>query len=401
MAPAENLSSFIKLLSEGLDIPIQKYQEAETHYNAIGEWLGRKDSKVSTFFPIIYPQGSFNIGTAIRPIGDGDYDLDIVCCLNLDKKQIAQKSLKMLVGNELKSYSTAHNMSNPVEEGKRCWTLNYSDGSHFHVDVLPAIPDAENFKLLLESNNIYSAFTKDALAITDTTHPYYELFSENWLGSNPKGYAKWFKEKMAVEFTKKASLFVEDCSYAQIDDVPYYRIRTVLQRVVQILKRHRDIMFNTSSEKNNKPASVIITTLAAMAYKNEEDVLTALVNIVKTLDAHIQIKDGKFNIQNPSYPIENFADRWNSDPTKKEAFDKWLLSIREYINILPQKEGIDKIASFSESVFGKTVITDALSELGKKYSDDRKNGALKMSSATGILGNSGETTVKNHTFYGK
>lgn len=41
---------------------------------------------------------------------------------------------------------------------------------------------------------------------------------------------------------------------------------SILQRIVQILKRHRDIMFNGDEDK---PISIIITTLASRAYRGE------------------------------------------------------------------------------------------------------------------------------------
>lgn len=49
--------------------------------------------------------------------------------------------------------------------------------------------------------------------------------------------------------------------------VPKYQSnKTPLQRAVQILKRHRDIMF---AGDEDKPVSIIITTLAAKAYQEK------------------------------------------------------------------------------------------------------------------------------------
>lgn len=38
----------------------------------------------------IFPQGSFSLGTVVRPYRESkemDYDLDFVCCLSLQKEQ--------------------------------------------------------------------------------------------------------------------------------------------------------------------------------------------------------------------------------------------------------------------------------------------------------------------------
>ena len=36
----------------------------------IGEWLDGKDSSLSVYKPVIYPQGSFRLGTMIKPLGN-------------------------------------------------------------------------------------------------------------------------------------------------------------------------------------------------------------------------------------------------------------------------------------------------------------------------------------------
>ena len=53
------------------------------------------------------------------------------------KSDLSQKQLKTLVGKELKSYVSAHNMSSSPEARRRCWRLDYADQDvHFHLDVL-------------------------------------------------------------------------------------------------------------------------------------------------------------------------------------------------------------------------------------------------------------------------
>ena len=87
--------------------------------------------------PVIYTQGSFRIGTVIKPITDEEkYDIDLVCELNFTKKQVSQKQLKDLIGIEIKSYARANNMKHPAKESRRCWTLKYAEEAHFHMDIL-------------------------------------------------------------------------------------------------------------------------------------------------------------------------------------------------------------------------------------------------------------------------
>jgi hypothetical protein len=83
-------------------------------------------------------------------------------------------------------------------------------------------------------------------------------------------------------------------AYAQkhamsIEDVPEYEVKTPLQRVVQLLKRHRDIHFQ--DDLANRPVSIIITTLAAQAYANQEDLFEALTSVVKDMRSFIEQRD--------------------------------------------------------------------------------------------------------------
>ena len=99
---------------------------------------------------------------------------------------------------------------------------------------------------------------------------------------------------------------------AEIEKVPNYRIKTPLQRCVQLLKRHRDIVFENDQE--NRPASILITTLAAYAYENEADMVDAMINIIDRMPSFITERNGVSWVPNPVDPSENFADRWADHP---------------------------------------------------------------------------------------
>lgn len=70
--------------------------------------------------------------------------------------------------------------------------------------------------------------------------------------------------------------------------------------------------------------SVIITTLAAQAYGGESGVFDALQKILHEMLSYIETANGKYCIPNPSNPQENFADKWNVEPAKAQAFFTWL-----------------------------------------------------------------------------
>ena len=161
------------------------------------------------------------------------------------------------------------------------------------------------------------------------------------------------QNKAAFEFVrtaqKRAILSESSHIYASIDDVPDALVHTSLQRSIQLMKRHRDIMFDNEQDNKYAPISIIITTLAAQFYQNEPDIYSALYNIVTQLHAHAvlvengtvnrslapqspikRMPDGGWYIGNPVNSEENFADRWQEDNhARARAFFRWVEALKE------------------------------------------------------------------------
>ena len=113
-------------------VPENIYRKAIQRYKSIEEWLQRSESVIARYNPTIYPQGSFRLGTAINsPANKAEYDIDLVCEVNLSKQDITQEQLKKLVGHEIKAYAKRFDIKVAPEEGRRCWTLNYADDENF------------------------------------------------------------------------------------------------------------------------------------------------------------------------------------------------------------------------------------------------------------------------------
>lgn len=85
----------IKKLIEELDVSDSSYEKATKRYNSIADYI--KNSELDLYKPDIYLQGSFKLGTAIKPLtNDGAYDIDIVCNLTkLKREDQSQFSLKL------------------------------------------------------------------------------------------------------------------------------------------------------------------------------------------------------------------------------------------------------------------------------------------------------------------
>jgi len=194
----------------------------------------------------------------------------------------------------------------------------------------PAIPDAEGRRTLLEQSELDTQWADTSLAITDQRHRQFENVSPDWPHSNPKGFANWFAEQGGDVYQERRQAIYEaerGRAFESIDDVPMFRVKTPLQGVVQLLKRHRDMMFDERSDE--KPISVIIATLAAKSYGSEPDLASALFAVLFSLDRHIEDRDGVAWIQNPTDALENFADKWEHEPKLEDCFYEWLEQARD------------------------------------------------------------------------
>lgn len=314
--------TLIKGLADELEVPPSRYESTERSYQSLLRWLERPASHFHDVETKVYVQGSFRLGTAIRPVDDIEhYDLDVVCEFAISKADNTQKELQRKLGDEMVAYAEKHRMDDP-KLSDRCWTLNYADEVQFHMDVLPCVPDGTRQRQLREQRAIAVDFVEQSVAITDTQHHNYAIRSEDWPVSNPNGYAEWFYQRMKSAFDQRRRAVALLEKRADVADIPMFRVKTPLQSAIQILKRHRDVRF--SDEPHLRPSSIIITTLAAHSYGQEAEISGALMSILDRMDRYIERRDGQWWIANPSDPRENFADSWNTEAKRQEAFSDWL-----------------------------------------------------------------------------
>lgn len=305
------LSKSLEDVARLLDIPEDLADEAIAKYEAVAAWLGDEDSPLRKYEPELYPQGSFRLGTPIRPLlARDEFDIDLVCRLRIPKESTTQKDLKALVGDRLKADAELKAI---LEERRRCWQLLY--GQRFHLDVLPAIPDFDH--------------PGTSILLTDK-----DLV--RWQFSNPIGYADWFYSRMAPQVVQLREALAKAASVS-VEEIPQWRVRTPLQRSVQLLKRHRDLVF--SPDADDRPTSIIITTLAAHAYRQEHHTYAVLLWMVAAMPGFIENRNGTWWVPNPVHPGENFADKWNEKPQRKEVFLRWLKAVEADLVAMRERDG--------------------------------------------------------------
>jgi len=232
------------------------------------------------------------------------------------KTAMTQKDLKQLYGGEIKEYAKAHGMVGPVEERNRCWRLRYSEEIAFHLDTLPCIAEEQDVIRAITTRGVSPQLAALAVAITDRRHPEYERVTRALLSSNPRGFAAWFEQRARPWALARMRNLVELRLYKSVEDVPPYEWKTPLQRSIQLLKRHRDVMFRDIPRVG--PISMIITNLAAHAYGGEGDLFSALTNIVGRMTEYVN--PTRPRVPNPADPAEDYADKWAQDPTLEDNF---------------------------------------------------------------------------------
>ncbi|MCL2031948.1 MAG: nucleotidyltransferase [Methanomassiliicoccaceae archaeon] len=375
----------IETMARLLDVKPQIYKKAESVKSGLTNFLKNHNIEV-------YAQGSYEIGTMVKPCikdKDGDFDIDLVALFPDKKSAVSAKDIKEKLGKHLKNQNYANNLG---KEGKRCWTLHFElpinniERAVFHIDVLPCVNDpSPHFEL-----------GETAVAITNKEGNN----SYSWRSSNPRGYAKWFtginskykeyREKDRVRIQKEnPDLFK---SHSDVSDA---YTRTPMQMVIQILKRHRDMMFIGTEGEDNKPRSILITTLVAKIIEENNKVVNStydLLNFIldglvfysgldsKNYDQDsaeyrgkklIQKKNGKWCIKNPADPLENLAEKWNEHPQMATEFFRWVKKARsDLIDILDGTP--EEINKEIEKSMGKDVADELFNKMNSGKSPTPK-----------------------------
>lgn len=337
-----------RALEEGakaLDITPTMFEEARTHYNALAQFLESRGLDVE-----IYPFGSIATGTVVRPKKNGKdsfFDFDIAARRRGYTRTSSPAQVRDPVRDEL---LCSDRYENRTEESNECITVSYvSDGINdgFKIDLNVCIDDVNPW--IGTSISKMDSRSSERIAIA-------RKCPESWLGSNPKGLARWFNERNARFAAhdmqdRKAALFREWSGiYTSIEDVPEQITRSSLQRAVQVAKRSRDEYYSRANKERLKPASCVITVLFGnIANKLPDDAGIAVIVRAFISEAPRLIGTcGAWSLENPVYE-ENLLDEWTD--AQGNMFHKWLKVLGDdmaQISLTGQR----RCAAF-ESLFGE------------------------------------------------
>lgn len=373
-------------LGNDLDISDTQYDRARQSYGAVADWLSKSSDPLLASV-LVYLQGSTALGTAVKPIGDREFDIDLICLCAGVTSGVSPAELKAAVGNRLKEHATYAKI---LEEKKRCWRLNYQ--GDFHLDLSPTIanPHCMNNGELVPDRSL-----------------------KRWHPTNPRAYKALFERRALLKPTfVPATIALQKRDEAKVEPFPAHEtVKGLLRRIVQLLKRHRDIYYENSTE-DVAPISVIITTLAMQAYAYcvqhhvFADEMDVLVEVVRMMPHFIDrpILDGRkgYAVLNETTQGENFADNWNKDPRRAPAFYTWHARALSDFEAIRDAVGQDVLSLNMERTFGSELTKKVLGSRITDVSNGRVSGHLSVAPLVGLTTAkpAGATAVSANTFFG-
>jgi hypothetical protein len=354
-----------------LQITATQREKAETRYRAIGEWLEETETGILRGALVdIYPQGSLRIGTTNKPINAAEFDLDIVAEVQIDARLVHPPIVLLhAVEARLREHGTYCEM---LERKNRCIRVAYAD--EFHLDVLPACPDP--------------GLSDGSIVVPDRAQ-------RCWKPSNPNGYAAWF-ERRAEHFFRRLVKAMAPLPAAEPSES-----KPLLKKIVQLMKRHRDIEF--ARREHLAPVSIVLTTLAGLHATGGLSILDTLEQTLAIIAAHSP-SDQVLKVYNPTNGGELLSEKWENTPGSYEAFREWTLAFIKKLRELRAAVGLPAVISKLVELFGERPVHAARKAMIDTIEGERRLGQLGAGASGSLLISpviAERPAVVRNTFFGE
>ena len=261
---------FARFLSKEVNLNASRLQDLNRRVAYITSLLKDLDA-----FKGVEKQGSYALGTIIKPTKDRGYDVDILLLM----RHCPGKEPKDYIRDVYKRLKRDKTYKDKVHLATRCAYIEYA--GDFHMDIVPCIAKGKQ-RLIFNGK-------ENKIEVTDGT-----------------GYRDWLDQKNRVTNGQ-------------------------LKKVTKLLKYLRD-------HKNNFTVkSILLTTLVGLHVHDNEvgstaykDTPTALKTISNRINSFLQSKERMPTIRNPALRSEKFTRRWNQK--KYSQFRKMFNIYNDKIN---------------------------------------------------------------------
>lgn len=252
---------FNVLLKDTVNLGQVKLDSLDSRVEAVYKAL-KADEQIGHLILGKTPQGSWAHKTIINPVGSNEFDADFMLDLseNADWSDDPKQYIEEVYA-ALHRHSTYGNM--PHSRKCRCVRLVYANS--MHLDIVPHLNLADGREVIVNRDD------------------------NAWELTNPQGFTDWMKSKDA--FAKG-------------------NLRKVI-RLMKYLRDHKNSFTGTRSILLTTLLGEQVTELRTLLDPGYySDVPTALLHLIKDLDAWLQARPTKPSIPDPSGSGVTFDHRW-------------------------------------------------------------------------------------------
>jgi hypothetical protein len=369
------LIEMLDTVFDNLDLTNTQRERIETAYKAVGNYLASCEHPLLDRAQI-YPQGSMRLRTTNRPLNQEEFDVDLVLFLPnatyATRDEIIRVVKQHLLDNEV--------YKNLVVDLPRGLRINYK--GDYHLDITPA-----------------KAYDQPGLL----GHPLWVVDKHtSFKESNPEGMASEFDRACSMlPVIRKAHVFMEALNNRSVTELPDQSEKKPLNRIAQILKRHRDVWSQQAGNiyADFRPISVVITMLASQAYvevvnsgKEYDNEFDLMLDVIELMPHHIDTRFGEIFIENPTMKPENYAEKWNRTEKQegqkyRNAFYAWHCAAVETFEHLANanNQGLDNVFTALSGAFGEQPVIAAKDRIIEAVNTNRSKGNLGVALRTGAI----------------
>jgi len=341
----QSFNDFLSTGKSGVSLDDTRSSKIQTAHNAVRDYLESLD-EIKAIYNETFLQGSYRLNTAVRPQGDGEYDVDVILSLSLVDRNGNMPDSKVVIKRLVELLELNGTYKGKVKQKNRCARINYVDG--FHMDVVPAHCDGN---------------TEAPLRVPS-----------EWDYSHPKGFRTWCVER-------------------------HEKSNKNFYSVVKMLKWWRNLRYGDTGS----PKSILLTTLVGNHISASDiSIDTSLVETMESLNGRLKLYQFVPQVPNPSLQAENLSRTWSQEDYEefKESFDSATKKARLALNERDEKKAIEIWNSkiLFDGTFPKTV--RGLGEDEKRINEAMKSNTLFMGS-NGIIGTAKRSVnIPATNFYG-
>lgn len=364
-AVSAELESLLGLIAEHLQLPPSLDSKARERYGSLTTYL---QSTSLARYPIsVYAQGSYRIGTTVKPLSGDEFDLDFVVELVLPSL-VDPGDLVAAVWNEIRKNG---NYAGMIERRPSCIRLLYAD--EFHMDIVPAVPDAKHGGTAI----LIPRETNGAL---------------RWHATNPRGYAAWFESQAARRVITK-EMAVEPLP----KPLPAEE-KSPLQTSVQLYKRHHHIAVE---DEHFRTPSVVLTTILTETASEGTTLSEIISRLVEAIGQYEEAATPPA-VLNPAAEHELISDKWVSDARVFGAFRVQSARLRsDWVELLElQGAGRPPLVKKLSEMFGVYAVQRAEKAMAERVRAAAVEGRLATISGGALVIGTTRRPNPRHTPYG-